>query len=598
MSRYQLSAIEPIKSIFDKGDADGVLVLLQNDQFYELMFRHLDGSPNQHVNAVFQDEQYYQPGSWSKTSPFCLPFSEISHIDFNDKSQVDTESGETIVNLQLSFFKRNEAEPRIFSIGIVSIDQLVDFLEKLLKLGIAYPSLDTPYSFGIYSNCRTSTFPYSPPFCLLEIEEYTTLEDFWQQIDDFYTKFIIFHDKVNTLPVDSTFPLNIAAQSLHRRLLNKIQKFIDQLPKYEKISESEWDSLFDSEGRMIDVELFRNRAFHAGVEPSLMTRALPFITRLFTGKETKEERENIIKERSEEFSIFIKHSQIGEITEKNFKKLHGTYTVIDHDVSRTDRNNPAFKKEGSTGLRILTLLLRCYSLFNPPISYLQGMNDIFVPIILSYFPYWNLSGNPLSAPYNPENSEDPENSENILSEDEINKRLPLIFSCYDSMLRNINHLKILKNVTEECQILAKVVIMILGKVSPIAAIWMRKMGLAELLWMYSDFVLLYKRSYSQIWPLWFQMNCAEEPTLWLTYFVTASIILTFEKVADLPDPSVPTVMAVFPSYIEPYSIKEIGNIGLWLSKNVKIEKAEVDDVKHLDINDFTFFEPLIRQNAQ
>jgi len=209
----------------------------------------------------------------------------------------------------------------------------------------------------------------------------------------------------------------------------------------------------------------------------------------------------------------------------------------------------AFKKEGCTGLRILTTLLRCYALYNPPISYLQGMNDLFVPIILSFFPFWSEDGDPLES-----------DGGAPLSEDKINEILPQIFWCYDAMLRNINHLKMIKNVTEECQNIAVLINDILSQVSPVAEIWIQQNLLTQLLWMYSDFVLLFKRTYDDIWPLWIQANTADEPTLWMSYFVTASVLVMFEEIAAVNDPSIPTVMSAYPGIVTKHNIIEIGKV--------------------------------------
>ena len=125
-------------------------------------------------------------------------------------------------------------------------------------------------------------------------------------------------------------------------------------------------------------------------------------------------------------------------------------------------------------------LLKAYCVYNPPIGYLQGMNDLFVPILLAYMPDWDENGDPIDK------------DGKVV---DYKSYMPEIFWCFDSMLRNTDHLSFLSSVTEHCQGEAEIVHQILSQISPIAAIWMKRNNLSELLWCYSDFVLLFKRSF-------------------------------------------------------------------------------------------------------
>ena len=71
------------------------------------------------------------------------------------------------------------------------------------------------------------------------------------------------------------------------------------------------------------------------------------------------------------------------------KKISSAFRVISHDVLRTDRGMKAFSNENGIGLKMVTDLLHTYILFNMPVGYLQGMNDLFVPLLLAFFDDWN-----------------------------------------------------------------------------------------------------------------------------------------------------------------------------------------------------------------
>jgi hypothetical protein len=236
------------------------------------------------------------------------------------------------------------------------------------------------------------------------------------------------------------------------------------------------------------------------------------------------------------------------------RKLSAAFRVIQHDVERTDRQLAAFKRKDGAGLKMVTDLLQTYCIFNPPIGYLQGMNDLFVPILITYLPDWNEEGSPIDS------------AGNVI---EYQRYLPTIFWCFDAMLRNLDHLALLGNVTGECRKLAHKVHEILLEVSPVSAIWMKRTGIHELLWMYSDFVLLFKRSFDGIWPVWLQLNCAQYPHHWLVYFVAAVIILAFGELTSIDDITVTALMEHFPRILKGISLQDIGVAAWWLADRVK-----------------------------
>jgi hypothetical protein len=238
------------------------------------------------------------------------------------------------------------------------------------------------------------------------------------------------------------------------------------------------------------------------------------------------------------------------------------------------------KPAEAVGLTILTALLRAYSLYNPMIGYLQGMNDLFVPIIHTYFPKW-----------------DPETGCPIDDQGKVidhTPEIPLIFWNFEGMLKRTNHLILLSNVTEQCQEKARVIAGIIARVSPLVAIWMRRNGLADLLWMYSDFVLLFKRSFEDIWSIWLQLNSAPASTNWLTYFVTAIMLETFPTFSSLQEVTITSIMDAFVPIVKEIDPSRIGRIALWIFKNHPIPDPEPPANPEAEL-EFEFFKPDWRQ---
>jgi hypothetical protein len=256
------------------------------------------------------------------------------------------------------------------------------------------------------------------------------------------------------------------------------------------------------------------------------------------------------------------------------KRLADAYRVIAHDVTRTDRHLPAFRNHSGASGAMLTTLLQTFAVYNPPLGYLQGMNDLFVPIIMTLVPDWNENGEPTDGEGNTI---------------DIAPLMPQIFWCFEAMLRNTGHGDMLANVTKQCQKQAARVHQLIESVSPLAAIWMRRRALKDLLWCYSDFVLLFKRTYANdIWPVWSKFNCAPIPKQWLTYFMAAILFGCFEQLTELPDVQITAMMDSFPRILNGMDPNRIGKVALWLHATAPLAVDSVDHEDNIPMK-FDFF---------
>ena len=246
-------------------------------------------------------------------------------------------------------------------------------------------------------------------------------------------------------------------------------------------------------------------------------------------------------------------------------------------MNRTDRIINAFKNINGVGPQLLTDLLKVFSIYYPPLGYLQGMNDLFVPIIYAYIPEWSEDSMPLIK----------KNGE--YSKLDIKPLIPKIFWCFEAMLRNINQIELLSNITEFCRQQAELIHQLLCKVSPIAGIWIKRAGLKELLWVYGDFVLLFKRTFDEVWPTWIQMNCSPIPSRWLIYFMCSIIVASFDSIASIRDSTVANMMNAFPKILSSLSRKKVSQIALWLVEQEPLKPVAHDEpvVK----KQFKFFKP-------
>ena len=257
----------------------------------------------------------------------------------------------------------------------------------------------------------------------------------------------------------------------------------------------------------------------------------------------------------------------------NNRKMSSNFRVILQDISRTDRELNAFKNENGVGLKSLTTLLKIYSLYNPPIGYIQGMNDLFVPILFIFFSNWDEEGNPI------------DDNGNIISVDD---KLPMILWYFDSKICHLDHYKILKDMAYESDAIATKVYKILKTISPLSAIWLKNNCLHNLLWLYPEFLLLFKRTYSYIWPIWLKLHSSPDPKNWLIYFVSSILIFTIDSLMKTENITITKVMDSFQDLLKELDIQQIGLASIWISNKVKLPSEETNP-KVEETYDFKYF---------
>ena len=181
------------------------------------------------------------------------------------------------------------------------------------------------------------------------------------------------------------------------------------------------------------------------------------------------------------------------------------------------------------------------------------MNDLFVPLILTFIPNWNENSIPIDLNGNEIN---------------IESTSSIIFWCFDLMLKKTGHIHLLYNVTNQCILLAQNVFNLLEKITPLISIWFKQNKLDELVFLYSDFVLLFKRSCNNIWELWLKFFSSISPNSWMIYITTSIIIYGFEYFINSTDNSITTIMESFSKLMENLNINEISIIAYYISTKI------------------------------
>ena len=523
----------------------GTLALIRSNNIYHIHWCPLDGTETQSITAVFDYLKKPDNESWVPGKCFNILCTKISNLSF----KFSEGNSPYIIKLATNDLKISA----IFELDVNETISLSLFIEQLLVNGIAVPSISSRYSLVFYENSHPNTYLFSPAHIQMRPKMFKSIEEFWNNTLEFFQRLIILLDATNTFPADKNYPISIAARAIHSRIVEKIDKFVKGLPKYEPVTAESFHKAFDENGKLIDPEIFKLRLFHSSCEREILPEVIPFAVGIYHFDSTSAEREEIDKQIQTEFNQIREQEKLllKDQISHNIK-LTQAFRIIDHDVARTDRGTAPFKNANSPGLTMLTTLLRLYVIYNPPISYLQGMNDLFVPIITTYIQNWSPDGVPLDKDGN---------------ELDYEKLMPIMFWSFDAMLKNTNHIPMLENITERCTELSEQAQDLLQRISPIASIWMKRNNLANLLWFYSDFVLMFKRSFDNIWPTWLQFNCSPNPENFLVYFITAMVITAFDQFATLPDVSMTATMDAFPKILSTLDAHYVGEVALWVSIN-------------------------------
>ncbi|XP_015274006.1 PREDICTED: TBC1 domain family member 17 [Gekko japonicus] len=139
------------------------------------------------------------------------------------------------------------------------------------------------------------------------------------------------------------------------------------------VTEQEWEQHLDPCGRVVDPSGLRRRIF-AGVSLTGVrgSRRGPLQARKQQAKE---------KRADEYFRMKLQWKSVSEEQERRNSLLRGYRSLIERDVSRTDRNNKFYEGSENPGLVLLNDVLMTYCMYNFDLGYVQGMSDLLSPIL-------------------------------------------------------------------------------------------------------------------------------------------------------------------------------------------------------------------------
>ena len=147
------------------------------------------------------------------------------------------------------------------------------------------------------------------------------------------------------------------------------------------------------------------------------------------------------------------------------------------------------------------------------------------------------------------------------------------------------------DVTEFCRQQMEKVHHIIAKISPVMEIWLSRNGLKNPIWCYSDFVLIFKRSFENVWPLWISINVSPQPQNWLTYTMCAALILSFHQIMELVNKFTSVAMSEkgFQEMLAALDPQYIANTAYWIYETYPIPYNNEKPIQDAPRN-FEFFD--------
>ncbi|XP_072127621.1 TBC1 domain family member 17 isoform X1 [Mobula birostris] len=152
--------------------------------------------------------------------------------------------------------------------------------------------------------------------------------------------------------------------------------------RQETLTAAEWAKHLDPEGRVQDVEELKKKIFKGGLCHSIRREVWKFLLGYYLWGSTAEERKVMVKQKTDEyFRMKLQWKSVTEDQERRNSLLRAYKSLIERDVSRTDRNNKFYEGNDNPCLVLLNDVLMTYCMYNFDLGYVQGMSDLLSPIL-------------------------------------------------------------------------------------------------------------------------------------------------------------------------------------------------------------------------
>ncbi|KAM9035347.1 TBC1 domain family member 17 [Sarcophilus harrisii] len=150
----------------------------------------------------------------------------------------------------------------------------------------------------------------------------------------------------------------------------------------QPVTEETWARHVGPDGRLRDIGELKAQIFSGGLCPSLRREAWKFLLGYLSWEGSAEEHKIHVRRKTDEyFRMKLQWKSVSPEQERRNSLLHGYRSLIERDVSRTDRSNKFYEGPGNPGLGLLNDILLTYCMYHFDLGYVQGMSDLLSPIL-------------------------------------------------------------------------------------------------------------------------------------------------------------------------------------------------------------------------
>lgn len=151
----------------------------------------------------------------------------------------------------------------------------------------------------------------------------------------------------------------------------------------QPVNIEEWLSHVDKDGRMHRVRELKQKIFRGGIIDSLRPEAWKFLLGYYSFRSSTQEREMVRRRKVDDYyTMKLQWRSMSPDQESRFAALRDRKSLIEKDVSRTDRIHPDFEGDNNSNVMMMYDILMTYCMHNFDLGYVQGMSDLLSPILV------------------------------------------------------------------------------------------------------------------------------------------------------------------------------------------------------------------------
>jgi hypothetical protein len=527
-----LAAIEPLtERVAPSHPLDGCIALYSVAGIFKLHWFAYSSRRCHHLELTKRSDSDFLADHWDDLGNFTIDCQQLELLVFDPQAGAFT------------LHRRSTTVTRTFQFQLGQLFLVGHFVKTLLYRGVGLLTSQRKYAISFFEKLPHESYFPTTVHANIATESCADIISLWAVLERDYAALLLELDRLDSLECES-LPLFDIALLYHQNLMEKIEEYRSGIPQYTGIEFAEWASLFDREtSRLIDPVTFQARVYFAGVSDELVPLVLPFALGLYPLDSTLQDREEIDHNCASEFEkVRYQFCSQKEAQIENNSKISYFLRVALNDVSRTDRCHPTFREDDSPGLKLLETILQIYVFHNPRIGYLQGMNDLLVPVILAN-----------------------------LRPDGTVESLSKVYWEFYQMLDHIGHVSFLTAISGKSASHITFLFDFMTKISPIMALWLKKVGLGGFRWILTDYILVFKRSLPRIWDLWLKLHVAPEPRVALPYFIVGFLIDVFGTIARQKGMCLVKMMEEMPRLLCDLDVGRVSTITMWLFKEFPVQ---------------------------